>query len=105
MVLGPRSHLAGTKVAEGGVQMWRPRQADALGWEQVESLTFPILWVGAALQIAVVQEPHGHDVRRHVDPGANVCRPALVETAPGEAQPTLGEDHDQQQDKGSQAEL
>lgn len=41
---------------------------------------------------------------RRVDSLANICGPALVEAALREAQPFLGEEHDQQQDEGDQAE-
>ena len=44
-------------------------------------------------------------MNRRVDFGANIHGPVLVETDPREVQPFLGEDHDQQQDEGDQAEL
>lgn len=58
-----------------------------------------------ALGFADLQELYGYHIGQYVDSVANICGPALEEAVLREVQPFLGEDHDQQQKEGNQAEL
>lgn len=52
-----------------------------------------------------MQELYGYYIGQYVDSVANICGPALEEAVLREVQPFLGEDLDQQQKEGNQAEL
>lgn len=82
---------------QGKLEAW----SGMWGW-RVSPFLFSEL---TALGFADLQELYGYHIGQYVDPVANICGPVLEEAVLREVQPFLGEDHDQQQKEGNQAEL